>query len=144
MFTGRDNYDPAHGDAACRGLFYECDGNAVSGSGGEVWYKVVPELVAFCKDVDKVARGADVAIQDPCALLILENLKMATEDYIERINTFRKEIDRQEMILDALRAANQKEEEKLEKHQERVLKYKVDAYEKEAEEKKAAKRPRGA
>ena len=45
MFT--EDHDDSIG-GICRGCFYECEGNAVSGSGSDVWYKVTPQLHAFC------------------------------------------------------------------------------------------------
>ena len=42
-------------DSMCCGLFYEHDGNAVSGSGGDLWFKLCDELVEFCTTVDRQA-----------------------------------------------------------------------------------------
>ena len=64
MFHSNDDWA-----GVCYGAFREEDGNAVSGSGGDHWYKITPELVAFCKRVDAQARALAQDVEDPTGAL---------------------------------------------------------------------------
>ena len=116
MFSDRGDSDE------CRGLFDEDqDGNAVSGSGSDVWYKVSDELVAFCTRVDKEARAIGQTIDDP-SIRGLEDYLECKRTQVEQIEAERK---RTLLVLDELLNARQKTEREIFQTKQELAKRKV-------------------
>ena len=103
MFNGKSD------DDNCSGYFYEFDDKAVSGSGADVWYKVTPSLVEFCRQLD--CEVASFTSDD----VDLDGLKGVMERATKDIGDLEKEEERHRVIAVALRVARKaKQEEALE------------------------------
>eukprot|EP00966_Prymnesium_polylepis_P118175 2732205-Prymnesium_polylepis.1 len=56
-------FSESHDDEGCTGMFYEHEGNAVSGSGCDKWYKMSPELVEFCSNLNRQIRAFAMTLE---------------------------------------------------------------------------------
>ena len=127
MFTNAslDEEEVCSDANGCAGLFYTCDeGNAVSGSGGDVWYKVGPKLVGLCTRLDAEANAlaASLASPDPVADTLHASMEAASRE-IQDIET---EIRRAMLVVDGLVALKDKSVEKTRTLRQRLAKRKLE------------------
>ena len=121
----------------CAGLFYDDDGNAVSGSGCDVWYKVSAELIEFCTKVDKEARALSTELTDDKA----ELMKMQLEDAEKELDEMNVEINRTRLLLGALLGAKEQKEKEIFSKKHVLAKRKAALVEAKEKAEKAAKKP---
>ena len=123
MFTDATSDDEHM--TGCAGLFSMSDeGNAVSGSGGDAWYKVGPKLVDFCTQLDSKATAlvASLASPDPVADTLQEKIEAESR----KIKDTEAEIRRAWLVMDGLAALKEKSVETTRTLRERLAKRKLE------------------
>ena len=137
MFSDQHEFK-GHGEFECAGLFYEHDGNAVSGSGSDVWYKVSDELIEFCTGLDEEARAISTDVSDNQ----VDFMKMRLEAADNELVMLNVEIDRTNLLLDALLGAKEQKEKEIFSKKQTLAKRKVALVEANAKAENAAKKQR--
>ena len=111
-------------DDGCYGSFFVYNGNAVTGSGSDEWYKVTPELVDFCKTVDQQACALVMdSASDDIMLSFLENSLESTKQEGVRIA---EELARARLMLSLLHTAREKNEADVFQAQQAIAKRKIE------------------
>eukprot|EP00966_Prymnesium_polylepis_P303250 7004724-Prymnesium_polylepis.1 len=116
------------------------EGNAFSGSGGDVWYKVGLKLVGLCTRLDAEANAlvASLASPDPVADTLHASMEAASRE-IQDIET---EIRRAKLVMDGLVALKDKSVEKTRTLRERLATCKLECLSALCGNAEAYKRPR--
>ena len=117
-------FSESHDDGGCAGMFYAHEGNAVSGSGCDKWYKISPELLEFCSDLALQIHAFAMTLEK--ADTEVELLKDSIDEETKKLECLDKKLGRARNALNKINALRAEKKAELQGLKRNLLKRKVE------------------